>query len=164
MLSLITSLACNQCTIPFCRKRMALNRKGGHKPSKQVLTRENRIAKRNLRLARAGTGGDAARSFLPALSRCSRPSPPALASPRFRLAGLRVALTLWRWGSVFARRPDGLRKTRVTYPPVLPSPADLTACQHPRPQQRDIIPNANQPVRAEGLGSDAGIRTFFAGR
>ena len=36
----------------------------------QVLTRENRIAKRNLRLARAGTGGDAARSFLPGLARC----------------------------------------------------------------------------------------------
>ena len=36
--------------------------------------------------------------------------------------------------SGFARRPDGLRE-HVPYPPVLPSPADLTACQHQRQQQ-----------------------------
>ena len=38
-LSLTFALACNQCTIPFCRKREALSRKGFHKTSRQALTR-----------------------------------------------------------------------------------------------------------------------------
>ena len=53
--SLITALVCNQCTIPFCRKRVALYRKSIHEPSRQALTRQDRIAKRNLRLARANS-------------------------------------------------------------------------------------------------------------
>ena len=38
-LSLTFALACNQCTIPFCRKREALSRKGFHKTSRRALTR-----------------------------------------------------------------------------------------------------------------------------
>ena len=68
-LSLTFALACNQCTIPFCRKREALNRKGGQKLSGQAMTRESRVAKWNLRLARAGSGGDVALPFHPAHAR-----------------------------------------------------------------------------------------------
>ena len=39
-LSLITALACTQCTIPFCRKREAVNREGGrHRQSRRWLVR-----------------------------------------------------------------------------------------------------------------------------
>ena len=53
--------------------------------------------------------------------------------------------------SGFARRPDGLRE-HVPYPPVLPSPADLTACQHPRPQQihhrSHLIPVSRRTIQS----------------
>ena len=56
--------------------------------SRQALTRQDRTAKRNPRLARAGTGGDAARSLIP-----------VLASPRFRLANQCLSFSLLRWVS-----------------------------------------------------------------
>ena len=77
-----------------------------------------------------------------------------------------------------ARRPNGLRTAPCPF--VLPSPADLTACQLPRSRQLQNrflcgtanarVPNghekavtlANQPVRAEGLGRTEGSRVCFS--
>jgi len=119
LLSLIPALACNQCTIPFCRKRVALYRKGGrHRQGRHWLVRtglQNGIPDPP-GLALAGEG--LFRCFLP-LRVALVPFVPALASSRFRLAGQSLAFSLRRWVSVmrvvFGRggRPNGMVHLQV---------------------------------------------------
>ena len=109
--SLITALACTQCTIPFCRKREALNRECGyHRQGVHWLVRtglQNGIPNS---LGRALAGGvlfslrwwvseEHLFRFFLLLRVVPLPFFPALAGPSFRLAGQGIALTLAKWFS-----------------------------------------------------------------
>ena len=110
-------------SIPFGRSRQDVNRKCSEQHPKQALTRENRIAKRNLAPARVGSGGKVRFSDYFLLLRCFGVSRESL---RLRVRWLFRIFLHWRGGgSVW---PDsalsfslvrGVRKSPFSFLPAL---------------------------------------------